>query len=311
MLIALVLTVVFAVAADAKMLIPGGHTIGMKAYADGLVVTAVEEGSPAADAGIKQGDILREMEGAPLKSAGELIDRMTDGREIHLEFDRGKETRTVSVQPERRDSQYRLGAFVRDNVAGIGTVSYYDPEDGSFGALGHGISEPGGETLLPICGGVTVKSRVGGVVKGKSGTAGQLQGEFDAGSILGDICKNTEQGVFGTQRAPKEEALPVAEPEQVQTGAAVIRSNVYGDAVEEYSIEILKCYGENSGKGRNMLIEVTDAKLLELTGGIVQGMSGSPIIQDGKLVGAVTHVLVNDPTRGYGIFIENMLDAAG
>ena len=300
-----------SICSSAKMLIPGGHTIGMKAYAVGLVVTAVEEGSPAQKAGLRQGDILRQVEGEPLNSAGQLTDRMTDGKLLQLEFDRGEETYAVTVEPKKTENEYRLGAYVRDNIAGIGTVSYYDPEDGSFGALGHGISDLGGTSLLPISGGVGVPSTVCGVVKGVSGTAGQLKGEFDVSATAGKIRKNTQCGVFGHMKAFQGEAMETACAGQVRPGAAVIRADVEGDRVETYDIEILRCYDAESSGGRNMLIRITDPELLAITGGIVQGMSGSPIIQDGKLVGAVTHVLVNEPKMGYGIFIENMLDEAG
>ncbi len=293
-----------------KMLIPGGHTIGMKAYADGLLVTDVLEGSAAQKAGLRQGDILSELEGKPLKTADQLTGQMTDGRPISLKLDRGRETCLVCVRPDRHGEEYRMGAFVRDNVAGIGTVSYYDPEDGTFGALGHGISDLGGKSVLPISGGVVVSSRVCDVVKGVSGKAGQLKGEFSVQTHIGTIEKNTDRGVFGTAAIPDGMAIPAAESWEVTPGSAVILSNVQGDEVGQYDIRILKCCEDKSVTGRNLLIEVTDTELIAKTGGIVQGMSGSPIIQNGKLVGAVTHVLVNEPTKGYGIFIENMLDAA-
>lgn len=309
-LAAALLLTVYSGAANAKMLIPGGHTIGMKAYAVGLVVTAVEDGSPAQKAGLRQGDILRQVEGEPLKSAGQLTDRMTDGELLHLKFDRGEESYAVTIMPEKKESEYRLGAYVRDNIAGIGTVSYYDPENGTFGALGHGISDLGGASLLPISGGVVVPSKVCGVVKGVSGTAGQLKGEFDVATTVGEIDKNTDCGVFGTLRAPEKDAVPVAEASEVRPGAAVIQANVEGDEVMTYDIEIVRCYDAATSGGRNMLIRVTDPELLKITGGIVQGMSGSPILQNGKLVGAVTHVLVNTPQMGYGIYLDTMLDAA-
>lgn len=292
-------------------LIPGGHTIGLRAYAQGLVVTGVEEGSPAEKAGLRQGDILKEIAGEPLKSAGQLTDRMTDGDTLDIQVSRGARSYDVTVQPERVDRTYRLGAFVRDNIAGIGTVSYYDPDSGTFGALGHGISDLNHSALLPISGGDVIRSQVADVVKGVSGKAGQLKGEFSADTVLGTLVKNTESGVFGTMRAPQEQALPVAPWEQVRVGPATIRSNVSGDDVDTYDIEIVKCYDSETSHGKNMLIKITDPELLAKTGGIVQGMSGSPILQDGKLVGAVTHVLVNTPHMGYGIYMENMLDAAG
>ncbi|MBQ7916177.1 MAG: SpoIVB peptidase, partial [Firmicutes bacterium] len=195
-------------------------------------------------------------------------------------------------------------------VTGVGTVTWYDPQTGRFGALGHGVNEQSG-SLINMRQGRVYDAAVTAVRAGRSGTPGQLLGAVCSKDPIGQLAKNTNQGVFGTiDLAAQSQALPVAEPEQVHTGAATIRSTVAGDEVQEYSVEILKVYPSSGSSGRNMLVKVTDPDLLEVTGGIVQGMSGSPIIQDGKLIGAVTHVLVNDPTTGYGIFIENMLDAA-
>ena len=164
---------------------------------------------------------------------------------------------------------------------------------------------------MPMEAGVVVHSSVVNVEKGKCGTPGELKGTFDVNRILGSIDTNLDRGIFGELTVPLSgNPLPVAEASEVKTGAAEILANINGTDIKAYSVEIKKIYPHAKETGRNMLIEITDPKLLDTTGGIVQGMSGSPIIQDGKLVGAVTHVLVNDPTRGYGIFIENMLDAA-
>jgi stage IV sporulation protein B len=287
------------------MLIPGGHTVGIKAYAQGLVVTGVEKDSPAEKAGLRQGDILQ-----GITSVEQLRQRMMGNGELSLPVLRGNEKRNICFRPTVMDGKCHLGAYVRDSVTGIGTVTYYDAEEGAFGALGHGISDFSGTATLPINGGEVVSSAVREVVRGVSGTAGRLKGEFDTSNTLGVILKNTDKGIFGTADAPNGEPIPMAQCEEVHTGKAVIYSNVQADKVETYDIEIVKCYDKKQANGRDMLIRITDADLLKTTGGIVQGMSGSPIIQDGKLVGAVTHVLVNDPTRGYGIFIENMLNAA-
>lgn len=296
--------------ATERMLIPGGHTVGLKAYSQGLVVTGVEEGSPTDKAGIRQGDILLSVNHAQLKSVQQLTQCAARGETLQIEYARGEKKHTATLVPQESAEGYRIGAFVRDHIAGIGTVSYYDVENGTFGALGHAISDLSGRAVLPITGGDVIASRVRSVVKGVSGTAGQLKGEFDMTSPKGMIVKNTERGVFGKAEAPKATALPVADAEEVKTGKAIIYSNVVGDTVDAYEIEILRCFDPDIKEGRNMLIRVTDQKLLSLTGGIVQGMSGSPIIQNGKLVGAVTHVLVNTPDMGYGIYMENMLKAA-
>jgi len=296
-----------SVLAEGRLLVPGGHTIGIRAYADGLVVVSVEQGSAAQKAGIRQGDLLCSVDGEKLDSASQLTQRLDARAALRLELRRGGKCRTVLVTPDRTEDGCRLGASVRDHIAGIGTVTYYDPESGEFGALGHGICDLGGKGLLTIHGGDVVPSRVREVVRGVSGCAGQLKGEFDAAVTLGSLSCNTDSGVFGTIKKQDGTAIPTGLP---QPGRAQIYANVSGDEVSAFDVEILRCYHEEESGGRDMLLRITDPELLSITGGIVQGMSGSPIIQDGKLVGAVTHVLVNDPQTGYGIFIENMLEAA-
>jgi stage IV sporulation protein B len=180
----------------------------------------------------------------------------------------------------------------------------------TFGALGHGVNDGKG-ALLQMRSGSVYDANVVSVKKGCPGQPGQLRGAVTARAALGRLEKNTARGVFGHMDLPEaKDAIPVAKAGTVKTGHAVIRSTVQGNFVREYSVEILRIYADKRADGRNFLLRVTDPALLEATGGIVQGMSGSPIIQDGKLVGAITHVLVNDPTTGYGIFIENMLDTA-
>ena len=294
-----------AFATETKMLIPGGHTVGIKAYAQGLVVSGVEKDSPAEKAGLRQGDILLDA-----NSVEQLREQMKNNTQLTLSVLRGGETKTISFCPAIKEGKRHLGAYVRDSVAGIGTVTYYDAENSTFGALGHGISDFSGTQTLPISGGEVVSSAVREVVRGVSGTAGRLKGEFDTSKTLGVILKNTDKGIFGAAEAPTIEPIPIANTEEIHAGKAQIYSNVKADQVEMYDIEIVKCYDGRQSHGRDMLIRITDEELLKTTGGIVQGMSGSPIIQDGKLVGAVTHVLVHDPSRGYGIYIENMLDAA-
>jgi stage IV sporulation protein B len=204
-----------------------------------------------------------------------------------------------------------IGANVKTEMAGIGTVTYYDPATSVFGALGHGITDGTTAKLFPIRDGFICKATILTVDKGTSGTPGMLQGAFDSGELLGQVTKNTPCGIFGTmQTEPEGETVLVATKDQVETGPAEVLCNVEGDQVERYSVEITRIYPMDDGTGRNMMLKVTDEKLLAATGGIVQGMSGSPILQNGKLVGAITHVLVSDPEVGYGIFIEDMLEAA-
>ena len=229
---------------------------------------------------------------------------------VELEVEREGKRKKMEVKPVITRDGPRLGVYLRQGVTGVGTVSWYDPDTGSFGALGHGVNTPDGKLLSMKMGSVYGAS-VAGIVKGAAGQPGQLLGSLESPEPVGTLEKNTDRGIFGRARIPWQgQPVAVAAPAEVRTGEATILSTVGSQQRQEYRVEILKIYPGSRQTQRNMLLKVTDPKLLEATGGIVQGMSGSPIIQDGKLVGAVTHVLVNDPTTGYGIFIENMLDAA-
>ena len=288
-------------------LIPGGCTVGVKLYTQGLVVTGFEAGSPAKAAGLKKGDVIVEADGEAVHTTASLREHIEDEPVVLTVLREGKRA-SFCVTP--RDDA--IGAYVKDSVAGIGTVTYYDPNTGAFGALGHGVC--GGDTgqLVPVEAGVVVPSTVTQVRRGSGGDPGELKGKFDVEAIQGEIAKNTEQGIFGNLSVPLTgKPIPVGRSRDVEKGPATILANVSGREVQAYEVEILKVFSDNGESGRNLLLKITDPNLLTATGGIVQGMSGSPIVQNGKLVGAVTHVLVNDPTRGYGIFIENMLDAAG
>ena len=298
-------------AAAGRTLVPGGYTVGIKLYAEGLMVTEVEPDAPAQRAGLRRGDVILTAGGKKTASAQALLDSIQSAEPIVVRVERGGHEAEFLVTPEKTASGYRLGILVRDHIAGIGTVTYYDPVSLQYGALGHGVSNTKGN-LLRMKSGDAYDAAVLTVKKGKCGEPGQLKGTANTDTVIGELLRNTPQGVFGvTKRGWKGEPLPTASEEDIHTGKAAILSTVSGDTPREYSVEILKIYPKDRTDGRNLLLKVTDETLLEATGGIVQGMSGSPIIQDGKLVGAVTHVLVNDPTTGYGIFIENMLDAAG
>ena len=300
---------------SARMLVPVGHTIGIKLFARGvLVVKLTDGGTPAKECGLQTGDVIVKCGGVSVTSSEQfqsLLQKNGDSA-MNLQVRRAGDSMTLSVEPEQNDKGvYCIGAWIRDSMAGIGTMTYYDPATGDFGALGHGITDTDTALLMPFSNGSILPSTVKAVKRGETGSAGELRGDFDLDTSLGDLYANTESGIFGTlavsDYAPAcQDAVPIGE---AVPGPAVIRSNVEGDAVEEYEIEILKVVSGTSD-GRDLVISVTDPKLLKATGGIVQGMSGSPILQNGKLVGAVTHVLLNDPTKGYGILIENMLNAA-
>ena len=303
----LLLCLMVSVCALPKQLIPGGCTIGVKLQTKGPVVTGFDTKSAAEDAGLKAGDVIIQVDGEAIHTAAALRDCLREEQVVLTVLRNGKEAE-FCVRPRN----HQIGAYVQDSVAGIGTVTYYDPNTGAFGALGHGVSQADSGQLVPMETGVVVHSAVADVVKGASGAPGELKGQFDVERILGGVSANRTHGIFGTMAVPVAGTpLPVADRSEIETGPAEILSNVSGETVCRYDVEILKIYPYAENTGRNLLLRVTDPDLLQTTGGIIRGMSGSPIIQDGKLVGAVTHVLVNDPTRGYGIFIENMLDAAG
>jgi len=298
--------------AAVRMLVPVGHTVGVKLFSKGvLVVKPPEDGTPAEACGLRSGDVILRCGEESVTSTEQFQALLQENGEAvtALQIRRAGDQMFLSVEPERNEQGvYCIGVWIRDSMAGIGTMTYYDPDTGVFGALGHGITDVDTQQLMPFSNGAILPSTVKAVKQGKAGAAGELRGDFDLKRDLGELSANTNCGVFGILEDPSlapREAIPVGRP---QKGSAVIRSNVQGDSVEEYEIEILRVV-ENAKDGRDMVIEVTDPILIALTGGIVQGMSGSPIIQDGKLVGAVTHVLVNDPTRGYGISIDNMLEA--
>ena len=234
---------------------------------------------------------------------------MSDG-DVDIYIVRGTTKKELELEPVITEDGPKLGIFLRQGISGVGTVTYYDPDNRSFAALGHGVNDKNGD-LVAMSEGFAYSAVVEAVKKGKSGDPGQLMGAVTNREPIAALSKNTLQGVFGKANVPfSGDALPTAAVSEIKTGPAIIRSTIQNGSTQEYSVEILKIYPHSSQEGRNMLLKVTDERLLETTGGIIQGMSGSPIIQDGKLVGAVTHVLVNDPTTGYGIFIENMLDAA-
>ncbi len=296
-----------------EYLVPGGQVIGLSLENQTVTVAAFDDtlGATAKAAGLQIGDRILSIDGQPIDSAAAVRNALRQaGGTVELELERAGKTVSLHLEPQATADGPRLGVCLRQGVTGIGTVTWYDPETGAFGSLGHGVNDSGGE-LLEMTRGSIYRASVQSVKRGESGEPGQLRGSVDAAQALGSLSRNTRRGIFGTAAVPwSGEAVPVAAASEVRTGPAVICSTVSGDSVREYSVEILKIYPNPKCEGRNLLVHVTDPQLLEATGGIVQGMSGSPILQDGKLIGAVTHVLVNDPTTGYGILIENMLDAA-
>ena len=306
--ICILTTSVFA----SEYLIPVGKVVGLDLASGTVTVAAFDDATPGAqDAGIQAGDQILSIDGTKIACAADVRRALDHSKgTVELIINREGTEKAIRITPQITEQGPRLGIFLRQGLTGIGTVTWYNPDTGAFGTLGHGVSDAKGR-LLKMTEGKIYPAMVASVQKGKAGAPGQLKGALIGDALLGSVTVNAQQGVFGTARnAWKGEAIPTAHWEDVRTGQAHIRSTVADGEPRDYSVEILKIYSKTKADGRNFLIRVTDPALLEITGGIVQGMSGSPIIQDGKLVGAVTHVLVNDPTTGYGIFIENMLDAA-
>ena len=301
-------------------LVPCGDVFGVKFFTKGVVVTALsevesEEGiiGPAKKAGLKAGDVITFIDGKEINTAEELTEAVSSssGKTLTVEFVRDEKSYKAKLTPVKAlsDGKYKAGAWVRDSTAGIGTITFYNPEDGSFAGLGHGIYDSDTDLLLPLLRGAIVDITLDDIIKGRDGHPGELKGTFSTEKV-GTLLGNTACGVYGVlAKAPETAygAIPCALKNEVTEGSASILCNVDGRGVKEYTIEIVKIYS-GAEETKNFVIEVTDEKLLSMTGGIVRGMSGSPIIQNGKLVGAVTHVLVNEPKRGYGIFIENMID---
>lgn len=297
----------------AEELIPGGQVVGLELGTGTVTVAAFDEtlGAAARDAGLEVGDEIIVIDDIHITNAQDVRRALEHSNgSVSMQVRRDGEIKSLRLSPEITSDGPRLGIYLRQGITGIGTVTYYDPNTKEFGALGHGVNNSDG-TLLSMRQGNIYPATVLSVRKGQVGSPGQLLGSADSDAPCGNLFLNTQQGVFGTTPMNSGgQALEVCDAGDVHTGPATIRSTISGKSVREYSVEILKIYPKARQNGRNLLIRVTDPDLLETTGGIVQGMSGSPIIQDGKLIGAVTHVLVNDPTTGYGIFIENMLDAA-
>ena len=297
----------------ARELIPVGQIIGLELSAGTVTVAAFDDSLTAArDSGLQVGDQILSIDECTIACAEDVRRALkhSDGA-VEMVVSRNGKHQQIHMEPEITTTGPKLGIYLKQGITGIGTVTYYDPKTGCFGTLGHGVNDNKG-ALLPMTRGNAYPASIVSVQKGKAGAPGQLKGALKSDQLLGSLTGNTARGVFGKISGGwNGNPLPTADSDAVHPGPAIIRSTVDSSGPRDYSVEILKIYPKSRSDGRNLLIRVTDPALLEATGGIVQGMCGSPINQDGNLVGAVTQVLVNDPTRGYGIFIENMLDAAG
>ncbi len=294
-----------------KQLVVLGTPFGVKLYTKGVIVVDAEEGSPAVEAGIQVGDIILSYNNKEIKSNDELAKEVQQcaGQRQKARILRNQREQTVWITPAQNKDGYFIGLWVRDSAAGLGTLTYYDPQTNTVAGLGHSISDVDTGLTMPVESGDLVTAEITGARIGEKGDPGELLGHLK-GDPLGQVTVNTETGLYGTAKAEfTGVSYPVALKDEIRVGEAIILSTVRGGTPKAYTVEITKI-NNNLSEHRNLCIQVTDPELLSATGGIVQGMSGSPILQDGKLIGAVTHVLISDPTAGYGIFIENMLSAA-
>lgn len=308
--------------AQVREVIVGGTLFGAKMRTDGALVVGLDKvtpqgngtpKAPAYDGGMRLKDVIIEINGKQVTDGKTVSEEIGNcgGSEISVKVKRGDTVKELHITPIKdKENKYKAGIWIRDEASGIGTVTYILPETGEFAGLGHGICDGDTGALLPIKRGAVNDAELVGVIKGQKGMPGELKGTIGT-SKKGSLIKNTEFGVYGIfVRIPEEltEKIPVADKNEITEGKAVLRCSASGRP-EDYEIIISKI-NRGSGATKNFEITVTDPRLLELTGGIVQGLSGSPIIQNGKLVGAATHVKIAEPTEGYGIFIENMMNAA-
>lgn len=303
------------------VLIPGGQAVGVALKTSGALVvglTDIKGQNPAKEAGIRAGDIILSVDGEAVESSEDLSQKIAaaGGKAVRIQYLRREKQMETPLVPIRQDGAWRVGVWVRDSTAGVGTLSYYDPETNGYGALGHAISDPDTGLIMPVKLGNLFKARIVDVKKGARGAPGELRGSFLREQIaLGGITQNGVYGIYGAADAPIKnplypDGLPIAQRDSVRTGKAAILSTVEGDEMKAYEIEIVSLARQNAPAQKSMVVRVTDEDLLRKTGGIVQGMSGSPILQDGRIIGAITHVFVDDPTQGYGVYIEWMLEAA-
>lgn len=304
--------------------VPLGDAVGLKLYTSGVLVVGMGEiegagnikYKPYENSGIEEGDRIIAINNNTVTCTADLINEVnkSKGNSVNVQYIRDEDTIETSIIPAKgSDNKYKLGLWVRDAAAGVGTVSFYEPETKTFAALGHGIQDIDTGKLLKIAKGDFVTTKIISIVKGKKGTPGKIQGSIENSTTIGKVGKNTEFGVFGTLNNTtilninKNDAIEVASRDEIKEGKATIISTVEEGNKKEYEIEIGKIYRNNNENNKSMLVKVTDKELLEKTGGIIQGMSGSPIIQNNKLVGVLTHVLIGEPETGYGVFADLMI----
>lgn len=305
------------------MVVPLGNAIGMKLYTKGVLVVGMsqietdknEKKKPYENSGIEQGDTILEINNNIVSNTEELIKEVENskGNTINIKYLRDDKTMQTDITPVKSKNTYKIGLWVRDAAAGVGTLTFYEPSTNLFMALGHGISDIDTEEIVNIANGELVTANIVSITKGRKGYPGEIRGTIDEGKTIGTIYKNTNFGVYGMVKnknyleADLTQEMEVAPRNEIKEGKAQIICQLENSAKKKYDIEIEKVYINNNQNNKSMLIKITDKELLEKTGGIIQGMSGAPIIQEEKFVGAVTNVLVNDPTQGYGVFADIMI----
>lgn len=304
--------------------IPVGQVAGLKLYTQGVLVVGLSEITsennenvkPYENCGIQEGDTIIELNNIKVIDTENLIDIVSssNGEELNIKYLRNGEEYNSNIKPVKTAKKgYKLGLWVRDSAAGIGTMTYYDPETKTFAALGHGIADIDTGNLIDISGGEFLTTKILSVIKGLKGNPGKIQGSIDNQKVIGKIYKNTNLGIYGkienfdSININNLNEIEVADRSEIELGKASILCCLDGNTAKEYDIEIEKIFIQNGDDNKSMLIKITDEELLEKTGGIVQGMSGSPVLQNGKFIGAVTNVLVNDPKSGYAVFADLML----
>lgn len=306
---------------ETPVLVPCGEPFGIKLLTDGVIVVEVssfetENGfiSPAEKSGLKSGDIIKSIDNIEVSTNEEVeeIISSSGGKTLKVSAVRNEREFTAWLNPQKSsvDDSYRAGIWVRDSSAGIGTMTFYDPETQRFGGLGHPVCDIDTGNLMPLDSGEVVKVSISGVKKGKSGFPGELVGGFISSFSMGTLTDNTTVGLFGTldDYTGGNDAIPLGLNSEIETGKAYIYTTISGTRPQKYEIAIEKIDHSGNKDSRDMVIRVTDERLLRESGGIVQGMSGSPIIQNGKIVGAVTHVFINNPTKGYAVFADTMYE---
>jgi len=304
---------------DKTCVIPCGTPFGIKLYANGVVIVGFNDVdtvsgavNPAKEAGLDIGDVISSVNGKKVVTNDGLAGALEGckGKDVTLTVKRESKYFSVLLRPVRSqaDNTYKAGLWVRDSTAGIGTLTFYNPYTKGFAGLGHGICDSDTQEIMPLLSGEIVPVTINGITKGQSGSPGELRGYFTSDKVIGNLTENIQDGVYGSfNYRPEGAAVKIGMKQDVKTGPVKILTTISGDKPSYYDAYIEKVDYRDGVKSKNIVLHITDQKLLAQTGGIVQGMSGSPIIQNNMLVGAVTHVFINDPTRGYGVFAENML----